>query len=175
MKAHGWAGGEVDLGEIAAVGVEDIDRAKLVEFAAAELMQTVVEVPWRHVDVFRADEIADARALVALLDLVPPTFALVLDHRGLFDEDARRAAAGAEEVKQREVGTRNRSKKLPAWKDGCFARARTDVGLKLNGLFAALDCCSSRAGAGEACIDRGEKFFGNGRFGEGKEQSVVQW
>ena len=51
-------------------------------------MQAVVEVPGREVDVFGADEVADAGAVVALLDLVPPALALVLDHGGLFDEDA---------------------------------------------------------------------------------------
>ena len=55
---------------------------------AGEVAEAVVEVPGGEVDVFGADEVADAGAVVALLDLVPPALALVLDHGGLFDEDA---------------------------------------------------------------------------------------
>ena len=88
VEAHGGAGGEVDFGEVAAVGVEDVDCAELVELDAGVFVEAVVEVPGGEVDVFGADEVADAGAVVALLDLVPPTLALIFDHGGLFDEDA---------------------------------------------------------------------------------------
>ena len=87
VEAQGGAGGEVDFGEVAAVGVEDVDCAELVELEAGEFVEAVVEVPGGEVDVSGADEVADAGAVVALLDLVPPALALVLDHGGLFDED----------------------------------------------------------------------------------------
>ena len=45
MEALGGAGGEVYFGEVAAVGVEDVDEAELVEFAAGEFVEAVVEVP----------------------------------------------------------------------------------------------------------------------------------
>ena len=66
---------------------------------------------------------ADAGALVALLDLVPPALALVLDHGWLFDEDAG-AAGGAEEIEQREVRAGDGGEELPAGKDGGFTGAR---------------------------------------------------
>ena len=88
VKALCGACGEVDFGEVAAVGVEDIDCAELVEFDAGELVEAVVEIPGGEVDVLGTDEVADAGALMALLDLVPPALALVFDHGGLFSEDA---------------------------------------------------------------------------------------
>ncbi len=77
MKALGGAGGEFDFGEVAAVGVEDVDCAELIELDAGETVEALVEVPGGEVDVFGADEVADAGAVVALLDLVPPALALV--------------------------------------------------------------------------------------------------
>ena len=118
VEALGGAGGEVDFGEITAVGVEHIHEAELVEFAAAELAHTVVEVPGGEIDVFGADEIADAGALVALLDLVPPAFALIFDHAGLFDEDAGGGSGGGEEVEQGAFGSGDGGEELPAGKDG---------------------------------------------------------
>ena len=53
-----------------------------------KFVEAVVEVPGGEVDVAGADEVADAGAVVALLDLVPPALALVLDHAWFFDEDA---------------------------------------------------------------------------------------
>ena len=101
VEALGGAGGEVDFGEVAAVGVEDVDCAELVEFDAGEFVEAVVEVPGGEVDVLGADEVADAGAVVALLDLVPPALALIFDHGGLFDEDARCCwTGGAEEVEE---------------------------------------------------------------------------
>ena len=117
VEALGGPGGEVDLGEIAAVGVENVDSAKLVEFEAGELAQAVVEVPGRDVDILRADERADAGAVVALLDLVPPALALVLDHGRLLDENA---CGGAEEIEQGGVGACDGREELPAGKDGGF-------------------------------------------------------
>src|SRR5580692_4632511 len=88
VEAHGGAGGEVDFGEVAAVGIEDVDCAELVELDAGVFVEAVVEVPGGEVDVFGSDEVADAGAVVALLVLVPPALALVLDHGGLFYENA---------------------------------------------------------------------------------------
>ena len=41
MEALGGAGGEVDFGEVAAVGVEDVYCAELVEVAAGEAAEAV--------------------------------------------------------------------------------------------------------------------------------------
>ncbi len=86
-------------------------------------MEAVVEVPGGEVDVFGADEIADAGAVVALLDLVPPALALVFDHGGLFEEDAGRWAGGAEEIEEGLVGSGYGGEELPAGEDGGFAGA----------------------------------------------------
>ena len=94
---------------------------------------------------------------MALLDLVPPALALVLDHGGLFDEDA---GGWAEEVEQAEVGAGDGGEELPAGEDGGFAGARRDVGLQLGGFFAAFEVragCS--AAAGEAGVDGGRGSF----------------
>ncbi len=98
MEALGWASGEVDFGEVAAVHVEDVYRTKLVEIAAGEAAEAVFKVPRGEVDVFGTDDrIADAGAIVALFDLVPPALALIFDHGWLFEEDA---GGGAEEVEE---------------------------------------------------------------------------
>ena len=175
VEALGGAGGEVDFGEVAAVGVEDVDGAELVELDAGEFVEAVVEVPGGEVDVFGADEVADAGAVVALLDLVPPALALIFDHGGLFDEDAGcGGAGGAEEVEEGEVGSGDGGEELPAGEDGGFAGAGADVGEELGGLFAAFEGCACGAGAGEAGVDGGEEFFGDGGFGEREEQGVVE-
>ena len=87
-------------------------------------MEAVVEVPGGEVDVFGADEVADAGALVALLDLVPPALALIFDHGGLFDEDAWGGAGGVEEIEEGEVCAGDGGEELPAGEDGGFAGAR---------------------------------------------------
>jgi hypothetical protein len=55
VETHGGAGGEVDFGEIAAVGVEDVYGAELVEFDAGVFVEAVVEIPGGELDVFGAD------------------------------------------------------------------------------------------------------------------------
>jgi hypothetical protein len=175
METHGGAGGEVDFGEVAAVGVENVDCAELVEFDAGELVETVVEVPGGEVDVFGADEVADAGALVALLDLVPPALALIFDHGGFFEEDAWRGGVGCtEEIEEGEVGSGYGSEELPAGEDGGLAGAGADVGEELGGLFAAFEGCSCCACAGEAGVDGGEELFGDGCFGERQEECAVE-
>ncbi len=146
VEALRGAGGEVDFGEIAAVGVEDVDCAELVEFDAGEGAQAVVEIPGRDVDVLGADEGADAGALVPLLDLVPPALALVLDHGGLFDEDA---GGGAEQIEQSErcapaTGAKNSQ---PGKMVASPVRV-ADVGAEFGGLFAAFEFALRRGRRG---------------------------
>ncbi len=154
VEAHGGARGKVDFGEVAAVGVKDVDGAELVEFEARELVEAVVEIPGREVDVFGADEVADAGAVVTLLDLVPPALALIFDHGGLFDEDAGCCrAGGAEEIEEGEVGSGDGGEELPAGEDGGFSGTCADVSEKLGGFFSAFEGCTCGAGAGEAGVD----------------------
>ena len=139
-------------------------------------MEAVVEIPGGQIDVFGSDQIADAGAVVALLDLVPPALALIFDHGGFFDEDSGRGrTAGAEEVEEGEVGSGDRGEEFPAGEDGGFAGARADMGEEFCWLFAAFDDCSCCAGAGEAGVDGGKEFFGYGRFSEREKQGVIEW
>ena len=171
VEALRGAGMEVDLGEIAAVGVEDIDEAELVEFAAGEPVQQVVEVPRGEVDIVGPDEVADAGAVVALLDLVPPALALVLHHGRLFDEDA---GGWTEQVEERLVGSRDRSEELPAGEDGRFAGPRGHVREQLRRFFSPFEVCPGEAAAGQAGVDGGEQLLGDGRFCERQQQRVVE-
>jgi hypothetical protein len=111
------------------VGVEDIDSAELIEFDTGVHADAVVEIPWGEIDVVGFDEGADAAAVVALLDLVPPAFALVFDHGGLFDVHAR---LGAHEVEDGAVCAGDGREELPAGEDADVA----DVGLELADFFA---------------------------------------
>ena len=160
VEAHRGACGEVDFGEVAAVCVEDIDCAELVELDTGVFVQTIVEIPGRKIDVFRPDEIADAGAVVPLLDFVPPALALILDHGGLFHEDPRSCrVGGAEEVEEGQVGPGDRGEELPAGEDGSFSGSCADMSQKFGGLFAALEGCACAACAGQTGVDGGEDHF----------------
>ena len=121
---------------------------------------------------------------MALLDFVPPALALVLHHGGLFGEDAE---FGAEEIEQGVARAGDGGEELPAREDRCFctpamgiagapvfARACRNVCLEFHWRVAALDGCG-RGGArpGETGVDGGEEFFGDGSFGEWKQERVV--
>src|SRR5512142_2472191 len=114
MKPLRGTRGKFNLRQLAAVRVENIHRAQLVQIAPGRASQAVLKIPRRKVDILRSDEGADSRAIVSLLDLVPPALALVLDHRRLFDKDPCR---WAEQVKQSLIRASYRSKELPARKD----------------------------------------------------------
>ncbi len=172
VESRGGAGVELDFGEGGVVGVEDVDGSELVEFGAGELAESVVELPGRDVDVLGADEIADAGAIVALLDLVPPALALIFDHGGLFDEDA---GVGADEIEEGFCGSGDGCEELPAGEDCGFTGAGGDVGLELGGGLAALELCGGcGAGAGEARVDGLEDLFGDGDLGEREQERGVE-
>ena len=138
-------------------------------------MEAVVEVPGGEVDVFGANEVADAGAVVALLDLVPPALALIFDHGGFFDEDA--GCGGLEALRRSRrvrlapaTGAKNSQPgKMVASPVRVLTWVRSSAGF-----FAAFEGCTCCAGAGEAGVDGGEEFFGDGSFGEGEEQGVVE-
>ena len=73
-----------------------------------------------QIDIFRADERADAGALVALLDLVPPAIDLVADHGGLIDKQR----ASGQQREQRLLGAGDGREELPAGKDADAAGRR---------------------------------------------------
>ncbi len=71
-------------------------------------------------------------------------------------------------------GSGDGGEELPAGEDGGFAGAGGDVGLQLGWLFATFERGSCDARAGEAGVDGGEEFFGDGSFGEGEEEDFVE-
>jgi hypothetical protein len=89
VKAQRGTRGELDLAGIAAGALEHIDSAKLIEIATGKGTESVFELPRGEVQILSAYKRSNARALMPLLNLVPPAFALVQHHRRLFDEDAR--------------------------------------------------------------------------------------
>ena len=56
VEALGGAGGEVDLGELGPVRIQNVDSAELVKFEAGITAQPVVQIPGRDVDVIWPDE-----------------------------------------------------------------------------------------------------------------------
>ncbi len=86
MEAQRGPRREFDFAERSIV-VEHIDRAKLIEVQARMRLQHGLQNFRAQVDVFRTNERADAGAIVALLDLVPPALDLVAHHGWFFDEE----------------------------------------------------------------------------------------
>ena len=108
---------------------------------------------------------------MTLLDLVPPALALVLNHGGLFGEDAE---LGAEEIEEGVARAGDGGEELPAGEDGRFTCACRNVSLELRWRVTAFECCGSgRAGAGKAGVDGGEELVGHGCFSERKKESLV--
>ena len=171
VKTLRGARGELNLGELVAFGIKHVDGAELIEIAASGATNAVGKVPRGEVDVFGANEGADAGAIVALFDLIPPAFALVLDHCGLFDKNTR---GRTKEIKQRLACSGDGSEELPSGEDGGFTGARGYVRLQLDWLFATFECGSGCSCAGEAGVDGGEKLFSDGRLGERKQEDFIE-
>ena len=110
MEAQRGPRREVDFRGRVDIFVQHIDRAKLIELEAGQRGDLVLQLPRVQVDVRRGDEAADAGALVALLDFVPPALGLVLQHRRLFHENLR----VAEEVEERAVGAGHAGRRTPS-------------------------------------------------------------
>jgi len=112
-----------------------------------------------EVDIFRPDEVADAAALVALLNLVPPAVDLVADHAGLVDK---------------EDGFGMRLRRL--FSAPATAEKNSQPGKTLTPPAAAASNCEPRCVGilslfnldslfGETGVDGGEQALGDGRFG----------
>ena len=93
VKAQSGPRGQFDLAQ-RRVFLKHVDRAELIEIEAHVRIERRLQNFRAEIDIFRPDERADAGALVALLDLVPPAIDLVADHGRLIDEE-RAARAGA--------------------------------------------------------------------------------
>ena len=167
--------GKVNLGELAAVCVQNVNSTKLVEFQAGELAQRITEVPGRHVDIFGAHQRANAGAVVALLHLVPPALALVLHHGRLIQKDPR---ARPEQVKQRYprlCGSRgDRREELPTRENRRLSGACRNPNPEFGGLFAAFELRPGQARAREPRVDGGKDILGDRRFSERQQERLVQ-
>ncbi len=119
MEAQGGAGVEGDFAE-GGVFVEHVDGAELVEIESEVRIEQALQDFGAEIDVFRTDEIADAGALVALLDLVPPAVNLVAHHAGLVDEED----GLGEELEEVVFGARDAGEEFPAGKDADAAGGR---------------------------------------------------
>ena len=100
---------------------------------------------------------------MALLDLVPPALDLIPDHGGFFDEEG----GAREEIEESTGGASDAGEELPAGKnsnaagsDGFFDEVRIAGGLD--------------ALAAEAGVDGGEEALGDGGFGEGQQQGLIE-
>src|ERR1700761_8592061 len=112
MKAQCGPRVDCDLAQRVVV-FEYVDDAELIEIEAGVRLEQPLQNLRANVDVFRADEIADATALVTLFHLVPPAIDLVANHCGFFDKKH----GMLHEVEQAMLGSGNRGKELPAGKD----------------------------------------------------------
>ena len=119
VEAQRGARVERDLAE-RGVLVEDVDGAELVEIEAEVRLEQALEDFGAEIDVFGPDEVADAGALVALLDLVPPAVDLVLHHGGLVDEEDRLG----KQLEEMAFGAGDAGEELPAGEDGDSAGGR---------------------------------------------------
>ena len=109
---------------------------------------------------------------MALLDLVPPALALVLDHGGLFDEDAGGGAEEVEEVLRLAPATGAKNSQ-PGKMVASPVRVATWVRSSVGSSPPSRAAPASSA-AGQAGVDGGEEFFGDGGFGEREEEGVVE-
>ena len=93
MEAKRGPGVDCDFAE-GVVFVEHVDGAELIEVEAGVRFEQALQNFRAKIDVFWPDERADAAALVALLDLVPPAIDLVAHHGRFFDKEHAAWATG---------------------------------------------------------------------------------
>ena len=170
VEAQRGAGVEVDFAE-GRVFVEHVDGAELIEIEAEVRFEQALKDFGAEVDVFRPDEIADAGALVALLDLVPPAVNLVADHAGLVDEEN----GLGEELEEVAFGAGDGGEEFPAGKDADATGGRGFDGEIFGaGVAVAIVGFDLNALAAEAGVDGGEQVLGDGGFGERQEPGFVE-
>ncbi len=108
-----------------------------------------------------------------LLHLVPPAFALVLDHRRLFNKHPR---LRAHQLQQRRLRPRHRSVKLPSRKDRCFSGLRRHmrhVIHQLRGRLTAFEHSSCSSTARQPRIDRPEQSLRRRRLRQRQQQYPI--
>src|SRR5581483_7839965 len=161
---------ELNLAGIAACALEHINSAELIEITARECTEAVLQLPRREIQILRAHQRPNARALMPLLDLVPPALALVQHHRGLFDKHARVLAY---QIEQGRAGSRNRRIELPARKDRGLACAAGNMRLQLGWRLAAFQSSARTSAASQPRIDRLQQLLRRWSLSERKQQHFV--
>ncbi len=171
VKAQGGPRIELDFAE-GLVFVEDVDGAELIEVEAEVGFKQALQDFGAEVDVLGADEAADAGALVALLDLVPPAVDLVAHHAGLVDEEN----GLGDELEEMAFGAGDARKKLPAGKDADAAGGRGFDGEAGRGVVALglVFALHGDALPAEAGMDGGQQVFGNRGLGQGQQPGFVE-
>ena len=153
MEAHGRLRGERNLLFFGA-------DAEVFEVCAEQLFDRGETFLGRQVEIFGANEIADAAALVRGVDLLPPLVSFVAGDGGLVEEHGRSGHQREEIV----AATGDGRIHLPSGKNG--DAAGTDR--FLDGFFVADDTMS-----GKTRVNGGEQFFTNGRVGEREEHAFI--
>ena len=152
--------GEVDLGEVAAVSVENIDRAKLVELAAGESVRDGLRGPTAKGKYLPGGRGCRCRSGHAA---ARPCSTTARPDSSPWPALRRRRAApwagGAEKVEESLVGAGDGSEELPAGKDRGLAVRVADMRLQFGRLFAAFERRACGAGAGETGVDGGQDAF----------------
>ena len=119
VKAQRGSRVELDLAQ-RVVFIKHIDGAELIEVEARVRCEQRLQNLRAQINVFGPDERADAAALVALLDLVPPAIDLVAHHGGLVDKQH----ALGQQLEQMALCASDAAEKLPAGKNADAAGSR---------------------------------------------------
>ncbi len=152
---------QLDLAQ-SSVLIQHVHRAQLIQIEAHVRVEQGLQNLGAKINVLRAHERADSRALMPLFDFVPPAIDLVADHCRLVDKE--RASRGERE--QRALRTGHGREKLPSWKDAHAAR-RSSLGRHL--LILGLDALPA-----QPSIHRGQQMLGHRRLRQRQQLRLVQ-
>src|SRR5271154_7489400 len=86
MKTQRWPRRKRDFAK-SVVFLKNIDRAELVDVDTWLGGKGSQQQFWFEINIEGSNQRANPAAVMALFDLAPPAFELVLDHRRLFNED----------------------------------------------------------------------------------------
>src|ERR1019366_2328230 len=146
--------------------VEHIDGAKLIEIEAVMGFKQALQNFGTKVNVFRANERADAGAIVTLLDLVPPALNLIAHHGGLVNKQH----GARQQLEQVALSAGDGREKFPAGKDADTAGSRGFDGHVV--VFVALFRLDALAA--KTRMNSGEQMFRDGRFGQRKQLRFIE-
>ena len=161
MKAQRGPRRQLDLAQ-RRVLVQHVHRAQLIQIQAHVRLERGPQHFRPQINVFRPDQRADARPLMALLHLVPPAIDLVAHHRRLIDKQR----AARHEREQRLLRAGNGREKLPPRKDAHAAGRR--------GLGRHLFIFHFDALPAQPRVHRGQQALRHRRLGQRQQLRLVQ-